>query len=210
MAVVMTSSNGNIFHVTGPSCGWVNNREAGDLRSHRGHYGGWSPWLHIWLLYEFLLSPRTVPLPCHRWWPWPSLFSVAGCRSTHWGQMTHICIGNMTRISSDNGLAPEQRQTIFWTNTGILLIGPLGTNFSEILIEIQAFFLNIYVWKWRLLISVILSWPKCVKDRAHLSTFKIFIFEKFSCFIVLVVFLVIGQSSELVSVWFCEKMTLFS
>ena len=29
------------------------------------------------------------------------------------------------------------------------------------------------------------------KDRAHLSTFKIFIFEKFSCFIVLIVFLVI-------------------
>ena len=48
-----------------------------------------------------------------------------------------------------------------------------------------------------------------VKDRAHLSTFKIFIFEKFSCFIVLVVFLVIAQSSELVSVWFCEKMTFF-
>ena len=49
----------------------------------------------------------------------------------------------MTMISSDNGLAPEHRQTIFWTNTGILLIGPLGTNFSEILIEIQAFSLNI-------------------------------------------------------------------
>ena len=48
-----------------------------------------------------------------------------------------------------------------------------------------------------------------VKDRAHLSTFKIFIFEKFSCFIVLVVSLVIVQSSELVSVWFCEKMTFF-
>ena len=48
-----------------------------------------------------------------------------------------------------------------------------------------------------------------LKDRAHLSTFKIFIFEKFSCFIVLVVFLVIVQSSELVSVWFCEKMTFF-
>ena len=46
-----------------------------------------------------------------------------------------------------------------------------------------------------------------VKDRAHLSTFKIVIFDKFSCFIVLVVFLVIVQSSELISVWFCEKMT---
>ena len=48
-----------------------------------------------------------------------------------------------------------------------------------------------------------------VKDRAHVSTFKIFIFDKFSCFIVLVVFLVIAQSSEFISLWFCEKkMTL--
>ena len=65
---MMTSSNGNIFCVTGPLCGeftghrwlpltkasdaelwyylwsqpwinsWVNNREAGDLRRHRAHY----------------------------------------------------------------------------------------------------------------------------------------------------------------------------
>ena len=64
----LASSNGNIFRVTGPLCGeftgpgefptqrgvtrsfdvflicvwingWVNNREAGDLRRHRGHYG---------------------------------------------------------------------------------------------------------------------------------------------------------------------------
>ena len=48
------------------------------------------------------------------------------------------------------------------------------------------------------------------KDRAHLSTFQIFIFEIFSCFIVLVVLLVIVQSSELISVWFCEKMTFFA
>ena len=65
--VMMTSSNGNIFRVTGPLCGeftvpvnsphkgqwrgalmsslicarindWANNCEAGDLRRHRGHY----------------------------------------------------------------------------------------------------------------------------------------------------------------------------
>ena len=61
---MMTSPNGNIFRGTGPLCGeftgsphkgqwrgalmfslisarinnWVNNREAGDLRRHRGHY----------------------------------------------------------------------------------------------------------------------------------------------------------------------------
>ena len=30
-------------------------------------------------------------------------------------------------------------QAIIWTNAGILLIGPLGTNFNEILIEIYLF-----------------------------------------------------------------------
>ena len=53
----------------------------------------------------------------------------------------HICVGNLTIIGSDNGLLPGQRQAIIWTNAGILLIGPLETNFSEILIEIQTFLL---------------------------------------------------------------------
>ena len=53
--------------------------------------------------------------------------------------MTHICVGNLTIIGSDNGLAPSRRQAIIWINAGILLIGPLGTNFNEILICIQAF-----------------------------------------------------------------------
>ena len=34
-------------------------------------------------------------------------------------------------MGSDNGLSPDRRQVIIWTNAGILLIGPLGTNFSE-------------------------------------------------------------------------------
>ena len=50
--------------------------------------------------------------------------------------MTHICIGKLTNIGSDNGLSPGRRQAIIWTNAGMLLIGPLGTNFSEILIGI--------------------------------------------------------------------------
>ena len=49
-----------------------------------------------------------------------------GCRATH------ICVGKLTLIRSDNGLSPERRQAIIWTNAGILLIGPLVTNFSEI------------------------------------------------------------------------------
>ena len=68
--------------------------------------------------------------------------------------MTHICVNKLTIFSSDNGLLPGRRQAIIWTNTGILLIGPLGTNFSEILIEIQIFSfkkmgLNVSSAKWR-------------------------------------------------------------
>ena len=51
----------------------------------------------------------------------------------------HICIGKLTIVGSDNGLSPGRRQAIIWTNAGILSIGPLGTNFSEILIGIYTF-----------------------------------------------------------------------
>ena len=53
--------------------------------------------------------------------------------------MTHICVGKLTIIGSDNGLSPGRCQAIIWTNAGILLIGLLGTNLSEILIEIDTF-----------------------------------------------------------------------
>ena len=58
---------------------------------------------------------------------------------THWGRVMHICVVKLTIIDSDNGLSPERRQAIIWTNVGILLIGPLRTNFSEILIGFQTF-----------------------------------------------------------------------
>ena len=59
--------------------------------------------------------------------------------STHWGRVTHICVGNLIIIGSDNGLSPSRRQAIIWTNARILLIGTLGINFKEILIEFNTF-----------------------------------------------------------------------
>ena len=74
---------------------------------------------------------------------------------THWGRVTHICVGNLTNIDSDNGLLPGRRQAIIWTNAGLLLIGPLGTNLNEILSEIRSFSfkktnLKMSSAKWRL------------------------------------------------------------
>ena len=36
-------------------------------------------------------------------------------------------------------MSPGRRQAIIWTNAGILLIGPLETNFIDILVGIQTF-----------------------------------------------------------------------
>ena len=58
---------------------------------------------------------------------------------THWGRVMHICVGKLTIIGSDNGLLPGWCQAIIWTNAGILLIWPLGTNFNEILFGFQTF-----------------------------------------------------------------------
>ena len=46
--------------------------------------------------------------------------------------MTHIYVGELAIIGSDNVLSPGRSQAIIWTNAGILLIEALGTNFSEI------------------------------------------------------------------------------
>ena len=38
------------------------------------------------------------------------------------GRVTHICVGKLTTIGSENGLSPGRRQAIIWTNAGKLLI----------------------------------------------------------------------------------------
>ena len=83
--------------------------------------------------------------------------------------MRHICVSDLTNISSDNGLSPARRQAIIWTNAGILLNEPLGTNFSEILIGIQIFSfkkmrLKMSSAKWRPFcfgLNVLIVWFLC-------------------------------------------------
>ena len=45
-------------------------------------------------------------------------------------------------IGSVNGLSPGRRQAIIWINVGLLSIGTVRTNFSEIVIEIRRFHYN--------------------------------------------------------------------
>ena len=69
------------------------------------------------------------------WKIWDNIHGIL----THWGQVMHICVSRLTIIGSDNGLSPDRCLAIIWTNAGLLLIGPLETNFSENLIEIHTF-----------------------------------------------------------------------
>ena len=86
---------------------------------------------------------------------------VPGITLNHWGRVTHICVGKLAIIGSYNGLSPGRRQAIIWTNAAILLIGPLGTNCSEILDELQIFPLKKILLK--------MSSAKCCPFRLRLN-----------------------------------------
>ena len=125
---------------------WAN----GDLSSKRWQVQWYSPEM-----------TQCLTAPSHylsQWWL--IIKEVTGSVVFTWSQLQrkcsryHICVGNLTSIGSDNGLSPNRRQAIIWTNAGILLIGPLATNFSEILIEIHTFsfkkmHLKMLSGKWR-------------------------------------------------------------
>ena len=112
---MVTSWNGNSFGITGP-LSWESTGH-GWFAPTKGRY------------WELISSQFLV---------WTSTPIHEGAL-THWGRVTHTCVVKLTIIGSDNGLSPGRRQAIIWTNPGILLIGRLGTNFSEILIGIQTF-----------------------------------------------------------------------
>ena len=100
-----------------------------------------------------------------------------------WGRVTHICVGNLTIIGSDNGLSPGRRQAITRTNAGILLIRPLRTNFSEILIEILIFSSK----KMRLKVSSAKRRPFCL-------VLSVLTCQPEPCWLVDIVFNFTGQS----------------
>ena len=80
------------------------------------------------VLYHLSLSKKNLP--------------VTALFLTHWRRVTHICVGKLIIIGSDNGLLPDRCQAIIWTNARLLSIGPLQTYFNENLIKIQQFSLK--------------------------------------------------------------------
>ena len=92
--------------------GWVNNREAGDLRRHHAHYDV----IVMWGMYGTVIWVLTG-----------------------WG----------------NGVSPVRGQLNVWTNAD-LIIGPLGTNFRDILIECHDSLSRKCIYKCRLKMVAIL------------------------------------------------------
>ena len=114
-----------------------------------------TPLLYYVIVYAMLIRcfcPKTI------------IKSLNPCKTTSYLNLglvcpqSHVNLINSLRptiVVSNNGLLPGQCQAIIWTNTGILLIQTLGTNFSEILSEIHTFSLkklHLKMWpaKWRL------------------------------------------------------------
>ena len=114
-----------------------------------------APKYHSWLIISEILwhSPEANFIRnAQDNYPW---YEFGITELTHWGRVTHICVSKLTIIGSYNGLSPDRRQAIIWSNAGLLLIRPLGTNFSEILIEILTFSFK----KMHLKVSSAKRWP---------------------------------------------------
>ena len=100
----------------------------------------WSFQIHLLILLEFLV--KLFLCEYHR-----ADDMLIFVQLSHWGRVTHTCIGNLTVIGSYNGLSPGWCRAIIWNNAGILLIGTWRTNFSEILIKILTFSLQMMYMK---------------------------------------------------------------
>ena len=74
---------------------------------------------------NFLEITYTCPIN-GAYWPVTNCQSVPKSGSskfslTHWGPVTHICVGDLTIIGSDNGLSPGRHQAIIWTSVIICI-----------------------------------------------------------------------------------------
>ena len=79
----------------------------------------------------------------------------------HWVQPTHICVGSLITISSDNGLASRHYLNQRWNIVNLTLRNKLQGNFDRDS--------NIFIWKMRLKVSSAKWQPFC---RGLNATFK--------------------------------------
>ena len=149
----MTSSNGNIFSVTGPLCGefidqrwisltkasnaelwcfpwsapeqtWVNNCDAGDMRRHGAHY---DVTVMHWLLQMFAHVPTTMTI---RWKQRRSFL------------LTHLSLDNMPAISQAtfSGTYSWMKSFVFWFRFHWSLFRRMNDN--------KAALVQVMAWCW--------------------------------------------------------------
>ena len=116
--------------------------------------------LSIWYLWSYISDIYQQIVSSNRYgeinFRWKNLAGGGGCPFlTRWGQVTHISVGNLSIIGSDNGLSPGRRQATIRTNAGMYLIWLPGTIFGGIWFKIHIFsfkkmHLKMSSAKWRL------------------------------------------------------------
>ena len=82
---------------------------------------------------------------CTHWNPTQKISSPLGAHSHTLEPDTKISSplgAELGRLDPYNGLSPVRRQAITWTNTDLLSVGPLGTNFSIIRIKNPKLFIH--------------------------------------------------------------------
>ena len=72
-------------------------------------------------------------------YPYKLLDSLIGWGSLLIETAERICVGNLTIISSNNGLSLDRRLTIIWSNSDLLPIGRLEIKLRVILLALQTF-----------------------------------------------------------------------
>ena len=158
--------------------------DSSDINLTKNHYENYSPkivpiakiwgsgsWTNSQVSLQRATTPCMFSPQCmnERTWKFAHLsLQLRNCETlTRWGRVTHICVCKLTIIGLDNDLLHDRRQAMIWTNAGILLVWPLGTNYSEILIEIHLFSIFIKENTFENVVcemSAILSRPQYVKS----------------------------------------------
>ena len=113
------------------------------------------------------ISSRIQLMPVIRLWGQDEICEFNSLRPSD-TSIRQLNIHTCTSIGSYNCLSPGRRQTIILTSAVILLIGPLETNLSEILVEIYTFsfkkmLLKMSSRKWHpfCLCLNVLKWDVC-------------------------------------------------
>ena len=131
---MMTSSNGNIFRVTDLLCGelqrpvtrsfevfficaringWVNNREAGDLRRHQAHC---DVIVMIWITFTFYLWYDSLIVLSFEIWMRITWFSSRKCKSDSVATECQPCGSDLISIEKIHGRQPSRYQYMHWVS----------------------------------------------------------------------------------------------